>query len=90
LAYTSLSLFIIKTTAQDRYSNKTGSQRQELKPRPWRDAVYWLAPPCFFILLSFSTQDHEPSDDPTHDGLRPPNQLLNKKVLYRLVYSPIL
>ena len=37
---------------------KAGTWRQELKQRPWRSAVYWLASHGFLNLLSYTPQDH--------------------------------
>jgi hypothetical protein len=52
LAYTSISLFIIKES-QDKNSNREGTWRQELMQRPWRGAPYELVlhgcPACFLI-----------------------------------------
>jgi hypothetical protein len=48
LAYTSISLFIIKGT-QVRNSNRAGTWRQELMQSPWMNAAYWLAQPAFLI-----------------------------------------
>jgi hypothetical protein len=31
--------------------------KRELVQRPWRGAVYWLAPQCLPSLLSYRTQD---------------------------------
>jgi hypothetical protein len=40
---------------------KKGSQtEQDSWQRPWRDAVYWLAPLGLLSLISYSTQDHQP------------------------------
>jgi len=45
---------------------------QELMQRPWRDVTYWLASPGLLSLLSYRTQDHQPRDGTTHNGLGPP------------------
>ena len=42
LAYTSISLFIIKGS-QDRNSSRAGTWRQELMQRPWTSSACWLA-----------------------------------------------
>jgi hypothetical protein len=34
--------------------------------RPWRGAVYWLAPRSLLSLLSYRTQDHQPRDGTVH------------------------
>jgi hypothetical protein len=39
--------------------------------RPWRGAVYWLAPHGLFSLLSYITQDRQPRDSTTYSGLCP-------------------
>ena len=36
------------------------------------DATYWLASPGLLILLFYRTQDCQPRDGTTHDGLGPP------------------
>lgn len=38
---------------------------------PWRTAVYWLALQGLLSLLSGHTQDHQPSESPTQNQLRP-------------------
>ena len=52
---TSKSQFII-IGSQDRNSNRTGTWRQELMQKPWRDAAFWLAPHGLVSLLSYRTQ----------------------------------
>ena len=37
--------------------------------RPWRSAAHWLASHDLFILFSYRTQDHQPRDGTTHNGL---------------------
>jgi hypothetical protein len=64
-AYTSTLLFITKGS-QDRNSYRTGTWRQELMQRPWRDVTYWLASPGLLSLLSYRTQDYQPRDGTTH------------------------
>ena len=60
LAYTFTSVFITEGS-QDRNSNKAGTWRQELMQMPWRDAAYCLAPCGLLSLLSYRTQEHQPS-----------------------------
>jgi len=55
-----------------------GSWRQELMQRPRRDAAYWLASPGLLSLLSYRTQDHQPRDGTTHNGLGPPPLITNR------------
>ena len=48
-------------------------------------AAYWLAPHGLLSLLFYRTQDHQPRDGPTHNGLGPPpsiNDLENPLQLY--------
>jgi hypothetical protein len=47
-------------------------RKQELMQRPWRDVPYWLASPGLLSLLSYRTQDYQPRDGTTHNGLGPP------------------
>ena len=46
--------------------------RQKLMQRPWRGAAYWFAPHGLLSLLSYRTQDHQPRDGTTYNGLGPP------------------
>jgi hypothetical protein len=43
--------------------------------KPWRDAAYWLAYPGLLSLLSYRTQNHQPTNGTTHNdqGLLPLN-----------------
>ena len=75
-AYTFILLFITKGI-QDKNSNRAGIWRQELMQRPWRGAAYWLASPALLSLLSYTTQDYQPSDGITHNGLGPPPLITN-------------
>jgi hypothetical protein len=70
-AYTSTLLFITKGN-QDRNSHRGGTWRQELMQRTWRGDAYWLASPGLLSLLSYRTQDYQPRDGPTHNGLVAP------------------
>jgi hypothetical protein len=70
-AYTSTLLFIIRGS-QDWNSSRTGTWRQELMQRPWRDAAYWLASPGLLSLLSYTTQNYQPRDGTAHSGLSHP------------------
>ena len=71
LTYILTSLFIIEGS-QDRNLNRAGTWGQELMQRPWTGAAYLLAPHGLLSLLSYRTQDHQPRDGPTHNGLGPP------------------
>ena len=46
-----------------------GTFHQELMQRPSRGAAYWLASLGLFSLLSYRTQDYQPRDGITHNGL---------------------
>lgn len=48
--------------------SQSRSSRQELKQEPWKSAADWIAPPSLLSLLSYSPQDHLPSQN----GLDPP------------------
>jgi hypothetical protein len=51
----------------------------------------WFAPHGLLSLLPYRTQDHQPRDGPTHNGLAPPPiQSLIKEMLHRLSHSLIL
>jgi hypothetical protein len=62
-AYTSTLLFITKG------SQDWNSREQELMQRPRRDVTYWLASSVLFSLLSYRTQEYQPRDGTTHNGL---------------------
>jgi hypothetical protein len=47
-------------------------RKQEMMQRPWRDATYWLASPGLLSLLSYRTQNYQPRDGTTHNGLSGP------------------
>ena len=47
---------------------ETGTDQQ----RPRRGAAHWLASPGLFNLFSYRTQDHQPRDGTTHNGLDSP------------------
>ena len=70
-AYTSTLLFITKGS-QDWNSSRSGTWRQELTQKPWRDAAYWLASPGLLSSLSYRTQGYQSRDGTTHNGLGPP------------------
>jgi len=76
-AYTSTLLFITKVS-WDRNSNRVGSWRQELRQRLWSGAAYCLAPHVLLSLLSYRTQDHQPRNDATNNGLGPPPPITKK------------
>ena len=71
-AYTS-TLRLITKESQDRNSHRAGTWRQELMQRPWRNAASRLASPGLLSLLSYRTQDYQPRDGTTHNGLGPPH-----------------
>ena len=66
-AYTSTLLFTTRGS-QDRNSHRAGTWRPELMQSPWRGAAYWLAPHGLLSLLSYRTQDYQPSNGATHNG----------------------
>jgi hypothetical protein len=70
-ADTSTLLFITKGS-QDRNSHQKLKVRQELMPRSWRGAAYWLIPHGFLSPLSYKTQDHQPRNRTNHNELGPP------------------
>ena len=43
------------------------------------DAAYWLALHGLLILLSHKTQDHQPRDGSTHNGLGPSLLITNEE-----------
>lgn len=69
--------------------NRVGTWRQELITEAIEDAAYWLAPDgslsllsfCFFLFppafLSYSTQEHQPRDGTTQNGLGSPTLITN-------------
>jgi hypothetical protein len=76
--------------SQHRNSCGAGAWIQELMQMPWRGAVYCLALHGLISLLSYSTEDHQPRDGTTHNGLTPPPiKRLNKEMFYRIAYSLI-
>ena len=90
LTYTFVSLFIIKRS-QDRNSSRVGTSRQQLMQRPWRGAAYWLTPHGLLSLLPQGSQNHQPSDGTTHNGLGPsPINYCFKKMPCRFAYNLIL
>lgn len=83
LAYTSREQFIPVGGCWQRKSNRAGTWKQKLMQR---GVAYWLAP-CDLFSRPYRTQDYWPGDGITHNG---PHQSLNKKMPYRLAYSPVL
>lgn len=57
---------------------RAGTRRTELRPKPWKSAVYWLVL-CASLLLSYITQDHLFRDDTTYGGLDPPTSVIIRK-----------
>ena len=51
----------------------------EQRQKPWRDAVYWLAPHSLLSLLSCRTQDHLPRGGPTHSELGSPTSTIDQE-----------
>ena len=54
--------------------------RQELKQKPLRNVLYWLAPYGLLSLLSSTTQDNKPKGSTTRSGLGPPTSVIIKKM----------
>jgi hypothetical protein len=67
--YTSIILFIIRKSGLELKQVR----KQEVMQRPWRDVPYWLASLGLVSLLSYRTQDYQPSDGTTHKGPSPPD-----------------
>ena len=67
-AYNYILLFIIKEVRTELKQVR----KQELMQRPWRDVLYWLASPGLLSLLSYRTQDYQPRDGTTYNGLSQP------------------
>jgi hypothetical protein len=55
--------------------------------RSWKSAVYWLAPYGLPNLLSYSTQDHQPTSAAAHSVLGPPTLIINQENAFRLIHS---
>jgi hypothetical protein len=70
------------------HHQKTGTQTEPENLEAEADAEAVVG--CCFLSCSYKTQDHQPRDGPTHNGLGPPHQSLIKKMPYRLAYSLIL
>lgn len=67
---------------------RAGTQRQVLKQRPWRGALYWLAPHGLLSLLSNTTQDHRQGGGTAHSGLGPLTWIFNKYMPYSFAHRP--
>lgn len=50
--------------------------RQEVMQKAWRSVAYELAPHGLHILLSYSTQDHQPMDGTAHSELDAPTSAI--------------
>ena len=85
-ACTSTLLFITKGS-QDWNSHRAGAWKQKLVQRPWRDAAYWFASPGLLSLVSYRTQNYQPRDGTTHNGLGPPP--LTEKMPYSWIHGGI-
>lgn len=89
LTYTLPHHFIIRES-QNRNSNMTGTLRQKLIQRPWKNVAYWLVLQgllYFFFLIKLRTINPELA--PPKMGCCP-HQLLIQKMPYSLAYSPVL
>jgi len=58
-----------------------GTWGHELMQRPWRRDAFWLASPGLLSLFSYKTQDHQPRDGTTHNGLGPLSLITEKNAL---------
>lgn len=74
--------FQVAVLHQRKSGVRTGAWDQELKQRPWRNAVFKFAPPGLLSLLSCTTQA-------TCPGRHCANQLLIKKMLWRIAHKPL-
>ena len=54
--------FYFHTTVQHQSQSRNSSKILEagMKQRPWRSAIYWLAPYGLLTLISYMPQDHLP------------------------------
>lgn len=51
-----------------------------MKQEPLRDAAHGTSPHCLLSLVSYSTWDHLPRDNMTHNGLSPSqSSLMNQE-----------
>ena len=46
---------------------------------PLRNAAYWLSQCGLLCLLPYRTQDNQPRDGTTHNGLGPPQSITNEE-----------
>jgi hypothetical protein len=76
VAYIATSQFIIKRN-QGKNSLRAQTWRQELMPRLWRGAAYWLTPHGLLSPLSYKTQNKQLRDSSTHNRLGPPTAIMN-------------
>lgn len=56
---------------------ETGTWRQEMMQKPWRDAAYRLAPHGLLSLHFYRNQGHQSKDDTTYNELGPPTLVTN-------------
>ena len=56
--------------------------------RPWRGAAYWLAPHGLLSLLSYRTQDHQPKDGSTQNGVGSLLSITNLKSVLQACLQP--
>lgn len=88
LAYTSASLSITEEN-QDRNSIQAGTWRKELMQRPWKNAPHKHVHHALFILLSCSTQDHQPRVTPPTRNWALPQSLIMSYRLYSLMKNSL-
>jgi hypothetical protein len=72
MACASTSLFIIEES-QDRNPKQAGTWRQELRQRSWGRGGLLLT--GLFSSLSYRTQNHQPMDGTTLNGLHCPSTI---------------
>lgn len=87
------SLFHSQVNSSSSKAVKAGTQLEQVPGGRslCRDQAYWLVPPSLLSLLYYKTQDYQPKDDTTRNGLGPPTSTTNlKNMSYRVAYSRIL
>lgn len=73
-----------------RNSNQAGIWRLEPIQRSWRSTAYWLAPPGFLSLLSYSTSYHQARVEPPTVNWVLPHQSSVQNMHYNFAQRPFL